>query len=85
MVACENRDRNVHVVTQHSGSNTVARSQRIRRRDHSTDPTGSSAAVAAIAARTDFSSRLPLRRFACSCARRFARLKTSANEILVRR
>jgi hypothetical protein len=55
------------------------------RRVHTPVSRSSSIELAAIAARTDFSSRLPLRRFACSWARRLAELSTSANEIRGRR
>jgi hypothetical protein len=73
------------MVTQQSGSKISPISQRVRRFDQFTDSSYSSISVAAIAALTDFSSRRPLRRFACSCARWFAELKTSAKDILVRR
>ena len=38
VVAWENRESKVHMVTQHTGNNSRATSQRVRRRSHSTEP-----------------------------------------------
>jgi hypothetical protein len=62
------------------GNNNKPINQRNGRFNHSPWPRSSSSGTIAIAACTDLIPRRPLRTFACSCARRFARENTAATE-----
>jgi hypothetical protein len=84
-IVASNRERKVHVVIQQNGNSSNANKTRFTWRDHSIGGIPSSISVESMAARIDFIPRLPVLRLACSCARRFARLSTSANDMRVRR